>query len=111
MKIKASIEREIIEKYKIIDIIKNTNKSSDTEDEKFYDSVKKYVSKAAISDTDSTFDFAQLELSDTDVIQDVKEKHTGTKKKDLQCQQCEHKCKCKNTLKRQMNIKHGAKRL
>ena len=69
-----SKEREILEKDKIINIIRNTHNNSDTEDEDSDDSVYKYVSKADCSDTNSTFDFAQLDLDVTDVIQEVKQK-------------------------------------
>ena len=101
--------KEIIEKDKIINIIKNTHTNYDTEDEDSDDSLKMYVSKADNSDTNSTFDFTQLDLSDTDVVEEGKEKtQSKTKKKDLQCRQCEYKCKLKKTLKKHMNTKHGA---
>ena len=58
----------------------------------------------------STFDFSQLDLSDTNVIEEVKEKLGKTKKKELQSKQCEYKCKLKSILKKHMNTKHGATR-
>ena len=102
--------RDIIEKDKIINIIKNTHKTYDTEDEDSDDSIEIYASKADKSDTNSTFDFTQLDLSDTNVLEEGKEKLSKTKKKDLQCKQCEYKCKLKSTLKKHMNTKHGATR-
>ena len=69
--------------------IGHTLKNSDYDDEEFYISD---VSKAD-GDTDSTFNFAQLELEFKDVIQDVKENVNETKEKDLQCKQFEYKCK------------------
>ena len=77
-----SKEREIVEKDKIINIIKNTHKSSDNEDEDSDDSIERYVSKADISDTNITFDFAQLDLDETYVIHEVKEKQSKNKKKE-----------------------------
>ena len=44
------------------------------------------------------------------VLEEGKEKLSKTKKKDLQCKQCEYKCKLKSTLKKHMNTKHGATR-
>ena len=99
-----------MDKDKIINIIKNTHKNYDTEDEDSDDSIERYVSKADKSDTNSTFDFTQLDLSDTNVLEEGKEKLSKTKKKDLQCKQCEYKCKLKSTLKKHMNTKHGATR-
>ena len=57
-------------------------KSSDDEDE---DSDN---SKGYNSDTNSTFDYAQLDLDYTDVVQEVKENNTKTKENDLKCHQC-----------------------
>ena len=102
--------RDIIEKDKIINIRKNTHKNYDTEDDDSDDSTERYVSKADNSDANSTFDFAQLDLSITDVLEEEKGKQSKTQKKDLQCKQCEYKCKHKNTLKKHMNTKHGAPR-
>ena len=102
-----SKEKEIVEKDKIINIIKNTHKSSDNEDEDSDDSTERYVSKADVSDSNSTFDYAQLDLDETDVIHAVKEKQSKNKKKNLQCPQCEYKCTLKNTLKKHINTKHG----
>ena len=68
--------------------MKHTFKSSDYDDEDFDISD---VSKAD-GDTDSTFDFAQLELDIKDVIQDVKETVNATKEKDLECKQFVYKC-------------------
>ena len=82
----------------------------DTEDEDFDDSVDKYVSKADCSDTNSTFDFAQVDLDVTDVIQEVKQK-IRRRKKHLQCQQCDYKCTLNNTLKKHINTMHGATRM
>ena len=87
--------------------MKQTFKSSDYDDEDFDISD---VSKAD-GDTDSTFDFAQLELDIKDVIQDVKETVNETKEKDLQCKQCEYKCTQTNTLKKHINTKHGAEKV
>ena len=67
-----------------------------------------YVLKADKSDTNITFDFAQLDLDETDVIPEVKEKQSKNKKNNLQCQQCDYKCTIKNTLKKHINTKHGA---
>ena len=104
-----SKEREIVEKDKIIDIIKNTHKNDDTEDEDSDDSLEKYVSNGGRRDTNSSFDFTQLDLYVTDVV--LEEKETKTKKKNLQCHQCEYKCKLKNTLMKHINTKHGARRM
>ena len=76
-----SKERDIVEKDKIINIIKNTHKNYDTEDQDSDDSADKYVSKADCSDTNSTFDFAQLDLDVTDVIQEVKQKKRRRRKR------------------------------
>ena len=105
-----SKEREITEKDKIINIIKNTHKNYDTQDDDSDDSTERYVSKADNSDANSTFDFAQLDLSIADVLEEEKGKQSKTQKKDLQCKQCEYKCKQKNTLKKHMNTKHIATR-
>ena len=86
-------ENEIKEKDKIINIMKHIFKSSDYDKE---DLDISDVSKAD-GDTDNTFDFAQLELNIKDAIQDVKETVNVTKEKDLQCKQCEYKCKRTNT--------------
>ena len=61
--------------------------------------------------TNSAFDYAQLDLSDTDVVQKVKEKNTKTKENYLKCQQCDYKCICENTFRKHMNTMHGAKSL
>ena len=100
-------EKEIKEKDKIINIMKHTFKSSDYDEE---DLDISDVSKAD-GDTDSIFDFAQLELDINDAIQDVKETVNETKEKDLQCKQCEYKCKRTNTLKKHINTKHGAEKV
>ena len=76
-------------------------KSSDNEDE---DSNVSNDEKAD-SDTNSTFDFAQLDLSVEEVLQEVKEK---VRDKDIQCKECDYKCKRQNTFKKHMNTKHGA---
>ena len=106
-----SKEQEIVEKDKIINIIKNTHKKYDTEDEDSDDSVEMYGSKADESDNISSFDFSQLNLEVTDVPQEVKEEHSKNKKKDLPCKQCGYKCKHKKTLKKHMDTRHGATRL
>ena len=87
--------------------MKHTFKSSDYDEE---DLDLSDVFKAD-GDTDSTFDFAQLELDIKDAIQDVKETVNETKEKDLQCKQCEYKCKRTNTLKKHINTKHGAEKV
>ena len=97
-------ENEIKEKEKVINRMKHTFKSFDDGDE---DHDIAGVFKAD-GDTDSTFDFAQLDLDIKEVIQDVKENVNETKEKDLQCKQCEYKCKRTNTLKKHINTKHGA---
>ena len=63
-------EKEISEKDEIINIMKHSLKSSDNEDEDFNVS----NDEKADSDTNSTFDFAQLDLSVEEVLQEVKEK-------------------------------------
>ena len=92
-------ENKIKEKEKIINILKHTFQSSDDDDEDH---------DISDNDTDSTFDFAQLELDVQDVIQ---ENVNETKEKDLQCKQCEYKCKRTNTLKKHINKKHGAEKV
>ena len=63
-------KKKIGEKDKIINIMKHSFKSSDNEDE---DSNASKDEKAD-SDTNSTFDFAQLNLSVEEVLRAVKEK-------------------------------------
>ena len=91
-------KNEIKEKEKRINIMKHTFKSSDDYDED---------PDISDNDTDSTFDFAQLELDVQDVIQ---ENVNETKENDLKCKQCEYKCKRTNTLKKHIKTKHGAEK-
>jgi hypothetical protein len=105
-----SKEREITEKDKIINIIKNTHKNYDTEEDDSDNSTEMYISKDDNSDANNTFDFAQLDLSITDVPEKERGKQSKPQKKELQCKQCEYKCKHKNTLKKHLNMKHGATR-
>ena len=98
-------EKEIKEKDMIINILQQKYKTFDDEDEYSDDS------KGYNSDANSTFDYAQLDLSDTDVVQKVKENNTKTKENAMKCQQCDYKCKHENTFRKHMNTMHGAKRL
>ena len=97
-------EKEISEKDKIIYIMKHSFRRSEHEEE---DSNASNDAKADI-DTNSTFDFAQLNLSVEEVLQEGKEKGIN---KDIQCKECDYKCKRQNTFKKHMNTKHGAKRI
>ena len=91
--------------------MKHSFKCSDDEDEDSDDSVERYISKADINNSDSTFDYAQLDISETDDILEVKEKRSKATDKEQLCPPCQYKCKRKNTLRKHINTKHGAKSL
>ena len=89
-------------------LVQITRNNSDSEDDVSDDLIQKHVSKADRSDT---FDFTQIDLEITYVLEEEREKTDKTKKKDLQCHHCEYKCKSKNTLRKHMNTKHAATRM
>ena len=60
--------------------MKHSFKCSDDEDEDSDDSVERYISKADINNSDSTFDYAQLDISETDDILEVKENRSKAQK-------------------------------
>ena len=104
-------EKEIEEKDKVIDIMKHSFKCSDDEEEDSDDSAERYDSKADINNSDSTFDYAQLDISETDDLSEVKEKRSKATDKEQLCPQCQYKCKRKNTFRKHINTKHGDKSL
>ena len=113
-KLKEELEqkdKEIEEKDKVMNIMKFSFKCSDNEDEDSNVSVGIYVSKADINNSDSTFDYSQLDISETDNRLKVKEKRSKAPDKEQQCPQCQYKCKCKKTLRNHINTMHGAKSL
>ena len=73
--------------------MKHSFRSSENEEE---DSNVSSDEKADI-DTNSTFYFAQLDLSVEEVLQEGKEKGVN---KDIQCKECAYKCKRQNTFKK-----------
>ena len=82
-----------------MNIMKFSFKCFDNKDEDSDVSVGRYASKADIHNSDSTFDYAQLDISKTDNRLKVKEKRSKAPDKEQQCPQCQYKCKHKKTLR------------
>ena len=84
---------------------KKSRKKSENEENK---TIK--VSKGSISDLESTFDFALLEISDTEINREEFEIDTTDNTDNyFQCKQCHYKCKCKKAFQKHINTKHNDK--
>ena len=65
-----------------------------------------------ISDLESTFDFALLEISDTEINREEFEIDTTDSTDNyLQCKQCHFKCKRKKAFQKHLHTKHNGKNL
>ena len=70
------------------------------------------VSGGSISDLESTFDFALLEISDTEINREEFEIDTTDNTDNyFQCKQCHYKCKRKKAFQKHINTKHNDKNL
>jgi hypothetical protein len=84
----------------------STPRECHTNDKKTEENKNEITREVTKSDSESTFDYGLLEISDI-IAEGVEDKTCDKSKKKLHCTHCNYKCKHKKSLKKHIDIKHG----